>query len=144
MSTFGDERLPARFWDKAQVVAEASRAPGPCWVWTGWTTAAGYGVFTVDGRGRTAHRVAYAALVDPALPLGGHDLEIDHLCLVKACVNPGHLEAVTARENGRRSGGLAAQHAARTHCPSGHEYTPGNTWRYEGRRYCRTCRRRAR
>lgn len=29
---------------------------------------------------------------------------------------------------------------AKTHCPSGHAYTPENTYHYRGRRYCRACR----
>lgn len=135
---FGDERLPVRFWDKVQIVPEASRQPGPCWIWTASGTA--YGLVKWEGRMRPAHRVAYVALVDPLLPLGGHDLEVDHLCRVTLCVNPGHLEAVTPRVNGQRSGGLASIHAARTHCPSGHEYTKANVWLYRGRRYCRACR----
>ena len=37
--------------------------------------------------------------------------------------------------------GAAAQNAAKTHCPQGHEYTEDNTYRYGNGRYCRSCSR---
>ena len=40
------------------------------------------------------------------------------------------------RDQGRR--GIA--NAAKTHCSHGHEFTPENTYTYQGRRQCRTCR----
>jgi hypothetical protein len=45
-----------------------------------------------------AHRFAYELLVGP-IPEG---LVIDHLCRNRRCVNPAHLEPVTAEENWRR------------------------------------------
>lgn len=47
---------------------------------------------------RGAYRYAYELLVGPIPP--GHD--VDHLCYVRACVNPTHLEPVTRPENVRR------------------------------------------
>lgn len=73
----------------------------------------------------------YEAFVGP-IPDG---LQIDHLCRVRHCVNPAHLEPVTIAENVRR--GAAAQ----THCKYGHEYTPENTVIHHGGRECRTCNR---
>lgn len=70
-----------------------------CWVWTGSRNRNGYGQMFFDGRSRLAHRVAYAAYIGP-IPDG---LSIDHLCRTKCCVNPEHLEAVTASENVRRA-----------------------------------------
>lgn len=63
-------------------------------------------------------------------------LVIDHLCRDLLCVNPGHLEPVTQKENVRRGVG----HGAETHCPQGHEYTEANTRvSKKNKRYCRAC-----
>lgn len=98
-----------------------------CWLWIGPLRANGYGMYNH----RPAHRVTYELLVGP-IPDGLH---IDHLCRVRHCVNPDHLEPVTQAENNRRAG------AAKTHCPRDHEYTPENTYNKNGSRMCRTCHR---
>ena len=100
-----------------------------CWTWTGLTQPNGYGVFYVAKRPLRAHRVSYELHVGPIPP----GLQIDHLCRVRNCVNPDHLEPVTARENSRR--------AMRTRCVNGHEFTAENTYMHAGKRHCRTCRR---
>lgn len=71
-----------------------------CWLWTGTVNRQGYGRFCIGGRGNTrlAHRVTYELLVGP-VPVG---LELDHLCNVRGCVRPDHLEPVTHVENLRR------------------------------------------
>jgi hypothetical protein len=62
---------------------------------------------------------------------------------VRCCINPAHLEPVTAEENNRRSR-LATKHDA---CPKGHPFTPENTIvevkQSTGRPYrkCRICTR---
>ena len=78
-----------------------------------------------------AHRWAYEDKVGP-IPEG---LDIDHLCRVRACVNPGHLEPVTRAENIRRAA------AAKNACPAGHAYTEDNTYIRPGtvHRRCREC-----
>lgn len=74
--------------------------PSGCWIWKAATNK-GYGVVNSGGRGKAllAHQVVWKLLRGDPPP----GLEPDHLCLVKLCVNPGHLEWVTKAENGRRA-----------------------------------------
>lgn len=116
--------LTERFWEKV------SKDDTDCWLWTGALNSRGYGCWAINGRSQLTHRVAYAALVGP-IPEG---LTIDHLCRVKVCCNPAHLEPVSIAENTRRWAVLV------TVCPAGHEYTLENTYRNgAGRRSCREC-----
>jgi hypothetical protein len=71
---------------------------GFCWLWQGSVTTRGYGQCGYKKRVLKAHRLIYEILVGP-IPKG---LELDHLCRIKRCVNPDHLEPVTKRENLRR------------------------------------------
>ncbi len=116
---------------------------GPCWLWTGPLTKGGYGTFTVRGVRGNAHRMLYIEMVGPV----PRHLDVDHLCRVRRCVNPAHMEPVTRSENLRR-GRLGevnrARANARTHCVNGHALTEDNTYRPPGRgRACRTCLRAA-
>jgi hypothetical protein len=96
MVNLGDDRLSERFWSK--VVPEPNSG---CWLWIGSVGKNGYARFLADGRTRNAHRYAYSILVGEV----ASDLELDHLCRVRCCVNPAHLEAVTKAVNVAR--GLA-------------------------------------
>ena len=69
-----------------------------CWLWTG-CLCKGYGNFSLNGTAHYAHRWLWEYVNGP-VPAG---LELDHLCGVKNCVNPAHLEAVTHAENMRRA-----------------------------------------
>lgn len=126
---------------------------GACWEWTAARSKGGYGFYSertsasgiATFKQRYAHRYAWEKLNGP-VPSG---LELDHLCRVRQCVNPSHLEPVTRSENQKRSVGpvlLAERNRARgqqrTQCKRGHEFTPGNTFRDpSGHRGCRTCQR---
>lgn len=103
-----------------------------CWLWTGYRDAGGYGRSRRSGTNTTAHRVSYELHVG-LIPPGMH---LDHLCRVRHCVNPAHLEPVTPGENIRRG-----EPANRTHCPEGHAYVPANTRVRNGKRHCLTCHR---
>lgn len=74
-----------------------------CWEWTGHIDPAGYGQVKRGGRVQGAHRYLYEQLVGP---IGRNAQQLDHLCRVRRCVNPSHLEPVAAIQNSRR--GLAA------------------------------------
>ena len=107
-----------------------------CWIWTGIINGYGYGQVIDHGRRPMAHRKMYETLVGP-IPEG---LTLDHLCRVHACVNPGHLEPVTIRENTLRGNTTPAANAAKTHCLRGHPLAGDNLYRTpDGRRQCRAC-----
>lgn len=113
-----------------------------CFLWLGYLTDSGYGQVTWEGRKMNAHRVAY--ILSSGDQADG--LEIDHLCRVRCCVNPTHLEAVPKITNIRR-GEAGTAHAvrqrAKTHCPYGHPYSGENlfTRQVSGYRECRICMR---
>ena len=69
-----------------------------CWEWQGARSGNGYGTLGVDGRTRLAHRLSYQHFIGP-IPDG---LDLDHLCRVRWCVNPRHLEPVTRSVNATR------------------------------------------
>jgi HNH endonuclease len=81
----------------AQYREEDRGYPTPCWVWLRASSNKGYGVYGHDAR--PAHVVYYEHVRGP-VPTG---MELDHLCRVRACVNPEHLEPVSRAENARRS-----------------------------------------
>lgn len=136
--------LAERFWAKVNKHGPVSAIRpdlGPCWLWTAGKFSNGYGQFKFNGKGTTAHRVAYFLTKGP-IPLG---FEPDHLCKVRACQNPDHLEAVTQRINTLRNSGPSAQNAKKTHCKFGHLLTDENNTEYgkkHGLRLCHICHKR--
>lgn len=123
-----------RFLDKRH---RESSDPAACWIWDASRSTDGYGHMRVDGVLVQAHRLAYRMFVGP-IPGG---LTLDHLCRVRHCVNPFHLEPVTNEENIRR--GTAGQWLRdKTACPHGHPYDEANTHHTRrGSRACRACAR---
>lgn len=106
-----------------------------CWVWTGGI-ARGYGKIKIRSKNWYVHVLSYTLHKGP-IPEG---LELDHLCHVRACFNPNHLEPVTHQINVSR-GNVGLHEISKTHCINGHEYTEENTrWRFEKNRIrCRDC-----
>ena len=113
-----------------------------CWEWTQYVSYYGYGQARSNGKHIQAHRLSYEHYVGPIAP----KMQIDHTCSVKHCVNPDHLQQVTACENMN----LAVEkkenyRSAQTHCKRGHEYNKDNSYRHKppGRisaaRVCRVC-----
>lgn len=134
----------ARFWEKVD-----RTDPSGCWLWTASTSHNGYGQFTVTAVPIKAHRWAYTNLVGP-IPAG---LQLDHVCHStdelcpgggtcrhRRCVNPAHLEPVTARTNTHRGTGVTAVNRRKTHCDHGHPFDAVNTQiSKSGWRACRRC-----
>ena len=105
-----------RFWGKVTIAT-----PGSCWLWQGFIDGEGYGRFYVSKLTRNttinAHRFCFEALRGP---VGA--LHLDHLCRVRHCVNPAHMEAVAPRENILRGVSPTAANARKGTCARGHEF----------------------
>jgi hypothetical protein len=100
-----------------------------CWVWQRSTTC-GYGRIRIDNQLMLTHRIAYRLWVGDLVD----GMQIDHLCSIRACCNPAHLEQVTPIVNQHRASPL---HSV---CSRGHVFDDTNTGRLKsGTRYCRTC-----
>lgn len=112
--------------------------PGECWLWRGAVDKdSGYGRVYVAHKCLHLHRVTYETFIGP-IPEGLH---IDHLCRVRGCCNPGHLEAVTPATNIRRGSRATQTHCKNDHLLSGENLylSPGSKPQYKHRQ-CRTCR----
>lgn len=128
--------LEERFWPKVEI-----RGPAECWEWQG-SLAQGYGqlIGTDHKTPVKAHRLAWEFAHERPVPDG---LFVCHACDNRACVNPAHLFAGTARAN--TSDVIGTLNRQKTHCPKGHAYDEANTYvtragRGHGyQRACRTC-----
>lgn len=113
----------------SQLMNRVKKKKNGCWEWTGFRVKEGYGGVAWQGKVKRAHRIFYELTVGP-VPEG---LVLDHLCRVRHCVNPDHLEAVTQKVNVQRGMG----HGSRDECPYGHPLVS----RSGERRYCKVCNR---
>lgn len=136
--SIGDPPVPARFWKHVEADENG------CWIWTAARNFGGYGLVRFVGRNHMAHRTTYEAFVEAILPWR----VLDHLCRNPSCCNPAHLEAVTPKENVRRSyaNGIPRKpprrKPPRTECGKGHPLTDDNVYlSTDGRRRCRACQR---
>ncbi len=136
ISAWGDVTLVERFTQKWR------EDESGCWLWTAFKDKAGYGRIRVGGRAGEscyAHRVSYQLIFGPI------EGELDHLCRVRHCVNPAHLEDVSHRENAIRGNHPAAVLHRSGACKKGHLYAEHAYYSWvNGRRkvaYCSICRR---
>lgn len=113
-----------------------------CWLWTKATTPNGYARIGSGGHGSPINVLVHHwifELVFGPLPKG---LEPDHLCRVRHCVNPYHMEPVTRLENFLRGVHPNAVAHRNGTCRRGH---PGREFvrrRSTGKVvYCKACRR---
>ncbi len=128
--------LEERFWEKVEKT-------GGCWHWRGAVGGHTYGNFWDGEKVSRAHTVSYELHSGGSVPEGMH---IDHLCRVRLCVNPEHLEVVTPavnRARGVRDSLSRYQNINQTECKRGHPLSGDNLYVQpkNGYRYCKTCRR---
>lgn len=110
-----------------------------CWLWAGHVRSDGYGGIwnTLKNQYDVAHRLVYESLVG-TVPKG---LQLDHLCRVRHCINPYHLEPVTMKENILRGEGAGAKNARKTHCKNNHLLGGDNLKiATDGSRQCKMCK----
>jgi len=109
-----------------------------CWLWKGAKSNHGYGIIMANWKLHSAHRYIIEKL-QGKIPEG---LQVDHLCRVRNCVNPEHLELVTSKENTRR-GLRSALNPNKGWCKKGHELTDENSYIQNRRGYeersCKQC-----
>ena len=128
-----------------RLMAKVTEDAGGCWIFGGSTSRGGYGQIRTGGHLESTHRVTFEYFLG-AIPEG---LVLDHLCRVRDCCNPWHLEPVTQRINILRGDGPltagiqnAAYQRAKTGCDNGHAFTETNTYiTSQGNRQCRECKR---
>ena len=127
--------VPQRITNKLIPIPESG-----CFVWTGQEERGGYGMVWFNGKKRLVHRVVWE-IERGAIETGK---SLDHLCRVRCCVNPDHLEPVDIRTNILRGASIAALNAKKDMCANGHRFTPQNTYiTKHGSRFCRECGRAA-
>ena len=81
-----------------------------CWLFKGTKNKSGYTVCYINKTHKCAHRLCYELLIG-VVP---KNLDLDHLCRIKNCINPNHLEPVTRSENIKRANKI------RISCKFGH------------------------
>lgn len=89
-----------------------------CWIFHGHLNADGYARVHMGGRHVKVHRVFYEHFIGPIMP----KLVPDHLCRIRCCVNPWHLEIVTDQVNTLRGEGPTAKLARKNLCKNGHPF----------------------
>jgi hypothetical protein len=122
--------LPFSEWLQRRVEVDPQTG---CWLWTMGKNSNGYAFGRFPGStSRQMHRLTYLQLVGP-VPKG---MVLDHVCRVRHCVNPRHLEATTNRVNILRGVGAPALNARMSSCRKGHQFKTESN----GSRRCPVCK----
>lgn len=104
MTAWYEDRFKVNFLARIDVQDDG------CWLWTGGGSKERYGRFYAgDTSEQWAHRNAWRLHHGQEIPEG---VQIHHICETPKCVNPLHLEALTAEEHQQR-------HPATTNRPHG-------------------------
>lgn len=126
-----DDATLERFWARIKIDENG------CWIWQGARGAGGYGQMSVNGRRVLTHRLAFEHYKRPF----AEGEQADHLCRVRPCANPEHMEGVSSRTNTQR--GMAPMmvlHRNRI-CKNGHPMVGDNIAKGpHGSKLCRLCR----
>jgi len=104
-----DRKAEARFW------SNVIKGDG-CWKWKLSHSQRGYGVFSINGKQYTAHRLAYTWMIGP-IPEG---LFVCHHCDNPGCCRPDHLFLGTHQDNmedARRKGRAVPGHTVPLEVP---------------------------
>ena len=119
----------AKFW--SQISKEE------CWMWQGRVhPIVGYGLWSWKSKAIGAHRFAWELINGPITD----GREIHHMCHVKLCCNPEHMELLTRGEHRKLVRFPPTNgNEKKTHCLRGHAFTEENTIRRQGRRICSLC-----
>lgn len=130
-----------RLWNKSYLVpCPNQKLVGFCYIWYG-AKAQGYGRIEINKHIHPVHRVAFE-MFGFIVP---HGKQLDHLCRVRSCWNPNHLEPVTRKENILRGFSPPAMRARQTECIHGHPLSGNNlliSFRFGlPGRICRACKR---
>lgn len=120
---------------RERIFARVSMEPNTgCWIWLN-AAMFGYGITSYRGRCVRAHRLSYLLFKGKI----GEQFVLDHLCRVRCCVNPDHLEIVSTRENLMRGESFSAINFKKTHCCNGHPLSEKNLRFLKGRNPNRIC-----
>jgi hypothetical protein len=130
------QRIFARCIDGGLPIDPFRDLDEPCLIWTGGCLPNGYPSISVADKTELPHRIVCEAF-NGVIPAG---YQVDHVCRVRRCLRPSHLEAVTPAENMART--------QKPECANGHPYDKANTLWLKNRttgertqRACRTCNR---
>lgn len=113
-----------------------------CWEFDGHIMNTGYGEIRYLHKTWLVHRLSLKAFKPDEYK---EELDVLHSCNNRKCFNPDHLRSGTQSENNLDAAKLGKMsgfrwNSLKTHCPSGHEYTPENTrFAKNGSRKCKTC-----